>query len=281
VIKYRYNSLEDYLRSHPLDVDGLLDDGFGALFPVKGRLLDAAVLFADMSSFSSRSSELSPIETLILANNFFCWISAEGISGGPGIVDKYIGDEVMVVFSKDFGSEDPLADAIRAGRWMAERDYLGFGLHVGVAVGAAVVGYVGTPLRYNCSVYGTVVTLARRCCQIQSHAEASIIVPAKAWAGKKLEEVLPQEKMVGPDGQESYLDLPWEICPVRTETLKDGQELEVLEIARQGITLSPETPQQRARKAFEGLKRDGSYRLRRYTTVEPCPEGSKPGRAGG
>jgi Adenylate and Guanylate cyclase catalytic domain len=276
MIKYKYNSLEDYLRSHPLDVDGLLDDGFGAFFPVKGRLMDAAVLFADMSSFSSRSSELSPIETLILANNLFCWISAEGISSGRGIVDKYIGDEVMVVFSKEFGSEDPLADAISAGRWMAEKDYLGFGLHVGVAVGPVVVGYVGTPLRYNCSVYGTVVTLARRCCQIQSQAEASIILPAKAWAGRKLEEVLLKEKVGDPDGQQSYIDLPWELRPMRTETLKDGQELEVQEIARQGITLPPETPQQRARKAFEGLKGDGSYRPRRYTTAETPPEGFKP-----
>jgi len=60
MLKYRYNSLEDYLQSHPLDVDGLLDDGFGAVFPVKGRQIDAALLFADMTGFSSRSKHLSP-----------------------------------------------------------------------------------------------------------------------------------------------------------------------------------------------------------------------------
>ncbi len=75
MIQHRFNSLEDYLQSHPLDVDGLLDDGFGATFPVKGRIIDAAILFADLASFSTRSKELSPIETLILANNFFAWIS--------------------------------------------------------------------------------------------------------------------------------------------------------------------------------------------------------------
>src|ERR1035438_1337606 len=146
--KYPYNSLEDYLQSNRLDVDGLLDDGWGASFPVKGRIIDAVVLFADMASFSSRSSELSPIETLIFVNNFFAWISAEGLKGRPGIVDKYIGDEVMAVFSKDFGSEDPLVDAVDAGRWMSERDLLGFGPHIGIAAGEVVVGYVGTPLKY-------------------------------------------------------------------------------------------------------------------------------------
>jgi hypothetical protein len=34
--KYPYNSLDDFLKSHRLDVDGLLDDGWGAPFPVKG-----------------------------------------------------------------------------------------------------------------------------------------------------------------------------------------------------------------------------------------------------
>ena len=103
--KYPYNSLDDYLKSHRLDVDALLDDGAGAAFPIKGRIIDAVVLFADMTSFSTRSSELSPVETLIFANNFFAWISAEGLKDRHGIVDKYIGDEMMVVFSKDFGSK--------------------------------------------------------------------------------------------------------------------------------------------------------------------------------
>src|SRR6266850_1514102 len=128
--KYPYNSLADYLKSRRLDVDGLLDDGGGAPFPVKGRIIDAVVLFADMTSFSLRSSELSPIEMLIFVNNFFSWISAEGLKGRPGIVDKYIGDEMMVVFSQDFGSEDPLADAVNAARWMVENDALGFNPHI-------------------------------------------------------------------------------------------------------------------------------------------------------
>jgi len=147
MLKYRFNSLEDYLQSHTLDVDGLLDDGFGAAFPVKGRLIDAAVLFADMAAFSTRSKDLSPIETLIFANNFFAWISAEALRGRPGIVDKYVGDEVMVIFAHEFGSEDPFLDAVEAARWMAERDYLGFCPHLGIAAGPVVVGYSPTPRR--------------------------------------------------------------------------------------------------------------------------------------
>lgn len=32
-VKYRYRTLEDFLISNPLSVDGQLDDGWGAVFP--------------------------------------------------------------------------------------------------------------------------------------------------------------------------------------------------------------------------------------------------------
>ena len=51
MVSYRYNSLEDYLISHPLNVNGVADDGWGAAFPVKGREIEATILFADISSF--------------------------------------------------------------------------------------------------------------------------------------------------------------------------------------------------------------------------------------
>jgi len=165
-IKYRYNSLDDFLATKPLSVDGEADDGWGAPFPVKGREIEAAVLFADISGFSKRTLDLSPTEMLICVNNFFAWISAEALRGRFGIVDKYIGDEIMVVFSKEFGSDDPFAEALQAGRWMLENDALAFEPHIGVAAGPVTVGYVGTPIKYNCSVFGPAVAMAARCANI-------------------------------------------------------------------------------------------------------------------
>src|SRR5665213_451718 len=264
--KYSYKSLEDYLQSHRLDVDGSLDDGWGDPFPVKGRMIDAAILFADMGEFSSRSNELSPIETLIIAQNFFAWICAEGVKKGHGIIDKYIGDEVMVVFSKDFGSEDPLADAVDAARWMVENDKLGFSPHIGIAVGEVVVGYVGTPLKYNCSVYGNVVTIAQRCCQIKP-SNGPIILPAETWGDRKLENVLTKRKMQQSNGTEIELDVPWKILSPRTVTLKGGAQLEVVEIEKlarkttqNGVHWQPQTVEQRAKEGFEALKQEGSYK---------------------
>lgn len=284
--KHPYNSLDDFLKSHRLDVDGLLDDGWGAPFPVKGRIIDAVVLFADMTAFSTRSSELSPVETLIFVNNFFAWISAEGLKKRHGIVDKYIGDEMMVVFAKDFGSEDPLADAVNAARWMVENDALGFNPHIGIAAGEVVVGYVGTPLKYDCSVFGSPVTLAQRCCQFKER-QGAIVILARDWADRQLEHVLEKRKMKQPDGKEFELDVPWKMFPAEKVNVKQ-QELEIIQLKHDtgdairggfqipldgGPVLTGElaTAQGRAKLAFEELKKAGDFKPRRYS-FEPIPE---------
>ena len=54
-------------------------------------------------------------------------------------------------------------EAVQAGRWMSENDAHSFCPHMGLASGKVIVGYVGTPLKYNCSVFGAPVALAARC----------------------------------------------------------------------------------------------------------------------
>jgi hypothetical protein len=117
-----------------------------------------------------------------------------------------------------------LADAVNGARWMAERDHIGFCPHIGIAAGQVVVGYVGTPLNYNCSVYGEAVTLAQRCCQIGTEAftQASMILPASVWGSRKLAELLTKRKVQGPDGGEFELDVDWRILPARKEVIKGG-----------------------------------------------------------
>jgi len=270
--KYTYNSLEDFLQSKPLDVDGLLDDGFGAIFPVKGRIIDAAILFADVANFSERTQNLSPIETMIFVNNFFSWVTAEALQEKKGIVDKYIGDEMMVVFSKDFGSEDPFLDAVTAARWMAERDHIGYFPHLGIAAGTVVVGYVGTPLKYNCSVYGLPVTLARACCRMPAQGKwgASMIFPAKLWEGREFEKVFIKRKVWFSETECQEVEVPRKPLPARKEKLKTGESIDVVEIARETAILTPRSAENRAQESYKGLVKDGSYRPRRYG-FEPTP----------
>ena len=276
--KYSYKSLEDYLQSHRLDVDGLLDDGWGAPFPVKGRLIDVAILFCDLRSFSDRSKDLSPIETLILANNFFAWISAEGFKDRPCIVDKYIGDEIMVIFSEEFGSNDPVVDAADAARWIVERDALAFCPRIGIDAGEVVIGYVGTPLKYDCSVYGTPVTIAQRCCQVKD-AQGSIVIPAKTWGSRKVEDVLTKGKIKTPDGEDFERPFLWSVTQPREVTFKHDSKIEIVELTQRSklggvVHLPSQSVEDRARQGFELLKKEGSYHPSRYD-FEAIPESLK------
>jgi hypothetical protein len=254
-VHYRYNSLEDFLISNPLEVDGILGDGWGALFPVKGREMEAAILFIDISGFSSRTLDLTPTETLIFVNNFFAWVTAEGLRHLPGVVDKYIGDEMMVVFSREFGSADPFKDAIQCACAMTEHDSLSYCPHIGIAAGLVTVGYVGTPLRYNCSVFGKPVALAARCASIHSIDDRScVICPAENWGARTLEETVPAPKRQMPDGSIQESERFWVLQPSRMEKIKHMPDLEVRELTYQLFHLPSQSVEDRARESLKSIK---------------------------
>src|ERR1035441_3176854 len=151
--KPEYRSLENFLISSPLSIDSQLTDAWNTEFTVKGREIEATVLFGDMGDFTTRTRKMNSTGTLLFVNEFLTWVTHEAVMLFHGIIDKYIGDEIMIVFSREFGSEDPVVDAVRTARWMGERDVYQFCPHIGIAHGQVTVGYVGTHLRFECSVF--------------------------------------------------------------------------------------------------------------------------------
>jgi hypothetical protein len=257
----QYHSLEDFLASTMSHVDGVLDDGFGFGFPVKGREIDAVILFADISGFSTRTLGMSPAETLIYVQNFFAWVTAEALHGRPGIVDKYIGDEVMVVFSKEFGSEDPFFDAVQAAALMSRRDVHGYRPHMGIASGHVIVGYAGTAMRYNVSVFGAPVALAARCAGVRQpadsdqHVSSTIVFPAADWGDRKLTDVFPS----GADGSPSAAMQVFELQEPRTVPMKGLDEVQVREIYNTAGWFPMQSAEQRATDGLRFLTAQGRY----------------------
>ncbi|MBS0657214.1 MAG: adenylate/guanylate cyclase domain-containing protein [Verrucomicrobia bacterium] len=250
----RYNSLQDFLISNPLEVDGIVGDA-GSYFPVKGREVQgAAILFADMSAFSARSLEMSPVETLIFVNNFFAWITRRGLKDIPGIVDKYIGDELMVVFAREFGSADPFLDAVRCACAMIENDHLAFTPHIGIASGDVVIGHVGTMLRYDCSVFGAPVALAARCAAAKPilGRDGRVVFPDAAWNDRKLAEVLATSDK-------------WKLSEPHQQEMKRMPTTAVRELSYQHMHIPTMSLEERARESFEKLKEAGSYNPRRFS----------------
>jgi len=177
-------------------------------------------------------------------------------------------------------------DAVDAARWIVEKDALGFNPHIGIAAGEVVVGYVGTPLKYDCSVFGNAVTLAQRCCQVD-HPQGSIVLPASSWAGRTLEQVLTKRKMTSSDGKEFELDVPWKMFPPKKVKVKQ-REMEIIALAHDTggvisggfqipldggpvLTGGLAIAQGRAKRGFEALRNAGDFKPSRYP-FEPIPE---------
>lgn len=261
--EYRFNTLEDFLISRPLNVDVELDDGWGAKFPVKGIELDATVLFADIAGFTRRTADMAPVEVLIFVNNFFSWVTAEAIKKAPCIVDKYIGDEVMLLFSKEFGSEDPFVDALRTARRMSDKDVLSFCPHLGLASGRVIAGYVGTPVKYNASLFGKAVNLAARCAAIRSDDpkfSGTIVFPAEEWQDRNLNDVFTPEVREHPT--EGRIERPhgWSLCEPREVDVKNMGKIVVREIGNALNWMPRQSAADRAREAFDTIKNEGCYK---------------------
>jgi class 3 adenylate cyclase len=260
-VTYRYSSLEDFLASNPLTVDEQLDDGWGASFSVKGREIHAAVLFCDITGFTSRTASLSPTETLIFVNNFITWISAEALRGTNGIVDKYIGDEAMVVFSEEFGCAKPFIEALHVARWMCEKDVLAYAPHIGIASGKVIVGYTGTPLRYNCSVFGRPVAIAARCAGARPPERSSCAVtfPAYDWGETDFEEAVPREKVATASGDTAHRPRSWHLSAPWKQDLKNVGEFELRALFKTSLWMPQQTAEERAAEAFRSIKAHGRF----------------------
>ena len=274
-VRYPIRSLEDFLIGTPLNADAQLNDGWNAYFPVKGCELEATILFSDITSFSARTLDLTPVETLVFVNNFFSWITAEALRGRKGVIDKYIGDEIMVVFSEDFGSEDPFREAVETARFMAEHDAHSYLPHIGLASGRVVIGYVGTPMKYSATVLGAPVAMAARCAGVSpdipedTFYSTSISFPDESWAGRDFNEVFPPRKIRTNEaereaGSPEFIEEPhaWQLLDPQTIELKNLPDTAIRTIINKGGHF-PSTPaEDRARESVKWMRDQGFYRPR-------------------
>lgn len=270
----QFHSLEDFLASTMSHIDGVLDDGGGAGFPVKGREIEATVLFADITAFSTRTLGLTPAATLIYVQNFFAWITEEALKGRPGIVDKYIGDEVMVVFSEEFGSEDPFTDAVQGAAAMSRHDVLAYEPHVGIASGPVIIGYAGTAFRYNVSVFGAPVALAARCAAVKpadanTFVSSTIVMAAADWGDRELAEVVP------PVGNEAQFPR-FELREARDVKMKGLGSVAVREIHNTGMWRPTTSAEDRAVEGLKVLQNGNRYWPRGSATAPPAWTGTPP-----
>jgi adenylate cyclase len=124
------------------------------------------VMNSDIRNFTTLSENMTPQENFNFLNSYLAQMTPI-INTHRGIIDKYIGDSIMALFTQ--GADDALSGAIHmlenlekynAGR--ARAGYAPMQIGIGLNTGLAMIGTVGGTSRMDSTVIGDVVNLASR-----------------------------------------------------------------------------------------------------------------------
>lgn len=133
-----------------------------------GQRQEISVLFADIRGYTAWSENAEPERVLETLNHYLS-LAAGVIISWEGTLDKYFGDGLMAIFNAPDSQADHVhrcADAALAIQRAAQEvtNIHGHQLtySVGVNVGEAVVGYMGTERAMNYTAIGDTVNLAKR-----------------------------------------------------------------------------------------------------------------------
>lgn len=114
---------------------------------VQGAEIPVSLLFADIRGSTSIGERLSPTDFRAFLNRFYR-IASEAVLANDGIVDKFVGDEVIGLFFGGISGDRHPAAAVAAGRSLLSRTGRGDATPSGpIPVGAAVhtgVAFVGS-----------------------------------------------------------------------------------------------------------------------------------------
>ena len=171
----------------PQVADAVVSSGNESLLGSHRALI--AVLFCDIRGFTAFCETAEPEETIEVLQTYHEEMGKLINTHGAG-VDHRSGDGIMVIFNDPLPCDDPAGDALRMALAMRERmaklckDWrrlghkLGFG--VGISLGYATVGMVGSEGRYDYTASGTAVNLAARLCD--EAADGEILLSPRAYA---------------------------------------------------------------------------------------------------
>jgi len=136
-----------------------------------GELKPVVIFFSDVAGFTTFCETLTPYDVMYLLNRYFAQVG-EVIERNGGYIDKFVGDGLMAIFGVD-GQEDAgvrsvnaalqtLAAVDRMKPFFASMYGIDFDIRIGLHLGDAVIGSVGSPGNERLTAIGDVVNVASR-----------------------------------------------------------------------------------------------------------------------
>ena len=144
-----------------------------------GEVANITPFFSDVANYSKFAELLSPMDLTQLMNEYLSAMT-DVLQDEGGTLDKYVGDAIVAIFGAPLHSADhaykACCSAIRMqqvqeklrqrwsqqqGRW--PESVCQMHTRIGLNTGNAVVGNMGSTIRFNYSMSGDAVNLAARC----------------------------------------------------------------------------------------------------------------------
>jgi len=259
---YCYKTITDFLIAQPLTVDVEIEDENTGRFPVKGIEFDATVLYAGISDFASLSLELSASEMLLYMNMFLAWVRESSQSERFCVIERFLDNALVLLFSTRFGSDDPFIDALQAARWIGEHDTLKFSPGIGIASGSVMAGFTGTPKEFTASVFGRPMILAAGCARLNPRGEvaSSITFPAEEWRERSLDEVFKPIEYDHPEKGRVKQPQTWRLGDPREVDLPGKGGLFVRDLANFIHWMPSVSAEKKARELVRLIRDKGYYK---------------------
>ncbi|MBI4148128.1 adenylate/guanylate cyclase domain-containing protein [Candidatus Woesearchaeota archaeon] len=151
-----------------------------------GERRNITIFFSDIRGFTTLSEQLSP-EQLVHVLNEYLTAMTDIIMESRGVVDKYIGDAIMAFWGAPLEQKDHAVRACTASlamidklkelqiKWKKEGVPL-LDIGIGLNTGDAVIGNMGSAMRFNYTCMGDTINLASRLEGINKEYGTHIIV---------------------------------------------------------------------------------------------------------
>ena len=151
-----------------------------------GKNVNLTILFSDIQGFTRLSENMASQQVISFLNTYMTAMTTI-IEEEGGIIDKFIGDGIMAVFTPTSEDDNHALRAVRAGmrmqqqlyslrqEWATSRPELaGMQIRVGVNTGEVVSGNIGSETRMDYTVVGDNVNVASRLESVSRAGEVCI-----------------------------------------------------------------------------------------------------------
>ncbi len=153
---------------------------------LNGSMYKATILFADIRGFTTLSESITPHETISFLNDYYNVI-IDVIHQFGGIIDKFMGDGILVLFGVPITSQDHADRAVAASfkihekleqfnRERIENNLFTVNIGIGIHTGDVIAGNIGNSSKLEYTVIGDTVNVASRIESLTKKYETELLI---------------------------------------------------------------------------------------------------------